>query len=110
LPPREYQRLAAELAWRTKGMILADDVGLGKTCSALCLIADPATRPALVVTLTHLPRQWRAELAKFLPGLAVHIVSKGSPYDVQLHRGKRSPSFPAVLVLNYHKLAGWEHE
>jgi hypothetical protein len=106
LPPRPYQRLAAAIAMRAGGLLLADDVGLGKTVSAIAALAgDPngQTLPAAVVTLTHLPTQWRAELARFAPGLRVHIVTSTTPYDVRDAEGR----LPDVLLLNYHKLAGW---
>lgn len=107
LPPREYQRVAADLALTSGGLLLADDLGIGKTVSAIAMLTDRRTLPALVVTLTHLPRQWRAELARFAPHLHVHVLTKGRPYDLQRgHRGKREP-FPDVIIANYHKLGGW---
>ena len=77
---------------------------------------DPSLRPALVVTLTHLPLQWKREFGKFAPELNVHIVKHGKPYDVAAW-GKRAKegqaqlgTFPDVLIINYHKLSGWaEH-
>ena len=105
LPPREYQRIAAELVKTTGGLILADEVGLGKTVSAIATFADASLRPALVVAQTHLQRQWKAEIERFLPFAHVHIAKKGVPYDTS-HRGRA----PDVLILTYHKLHGWaEH-
>lgn len=101
MPPREYQRVAADLALQTGQLLVGDDLGLGKTATAICVLSDPRARPALVVTLTHLPRQWRAELQKFLPGAAVHIVKGTTPYDLN--------PIPDVIVMNYHKLDGWAH-
>jgi len=114
LPPREYQRIGAELALQSPGLLIADDVGLGKTCTAIAALTDPATRPALVVTLTHLPIQWQREIERFAPGLEQHVIKKGTPYDVAAPRRRRAgqmdliePRFPDVLICNYHKLAGW---
>lgn len=81
------------------------------TCCAIAALTDPSTRPALVVTMTHLTHQWRAELSKFAPSLKVHVIKKGTPYDVTT-RGPGgtfnvNARFPDVLVINYHKLAGW---
>lgn len=106
VPARPYQRVAAELVLRAGGLLLADDVGLGKTASAICVLTDPGTRPALVVTLTHLPPQWVSELAKFAPALRVHVIRSGQPYDLRKVRGK-PVEFPDVLIVNYAKLAGW---
>ena len=61
-PAREYQRIAAQMALMNGGLLIADDVGLGKTLSSIAMLTDPRTRPALVVTLTHLPRQWAGQL------------------------------------------------
>ena len=98
VPARTYQEVAAELLLKSGALLLADDVGVGKTCSAICALTDPRTRPALVVTLTHLPHQWQAELQKFAPHLRVHIITKGQTYEL--------PPWD-VLIVNYHKLAGW---
>lgn len=113
VPPRDYQRVAADLALRVHGLLLADDLGIGKTCSAICMLTDPRTRPALVVTMTHLPKQWQREIAKFAPNLTTHIIKKGTPYDIVNPKPKKGqlsliePEFPDVLIINYHKLAGW---
>jgi len=102
LSPREYQSLAANMWMTTGGLLLADDVGLGKTAVSFCGFIDPALRPALVVTLSHLPLQWKSELEKFTD-LKAHILKKGQPYDILDKDGK----LPDVIISNYHKLAGW---
>lgn len=110
IPAREYQRSAAGLMLARGSLLLADDVGLGKTVSAICTFTDPRTLPAVVVTLTHLPRQWKAELARFAPQLNVHIVKKGTPYEINQGGSSQMSlvsSFPDVLIINYHKLGGW---
>ena len=106
IPAREYQAVAADLALRTGGLLVADQVGLGKTVVGICMLTDPRTRPSLVVTLTHLPKQWENEIHRFAPALRTHIIKKGTPYDVTKVRRKTVP-FPDVLIINYHKLAGW---
>lgn len=102
LPAREYQRQAAALWLATGGLLLADDLGLGKSCSAIAGLTDPRTLPALVVCLTHLPRQWQSEIAKFAPQLKTHIVVKGTPYDLaaNLCRGPKGTGIarPHVAV------------
>ena len=60
------------------GGILADDMGLGKTMQALAHIlvekeAGRLDRPALVVTPTSVVPNWKAEAARFAPGLTVHV-------------------------------------
>lgn len=101
LPLRPYQAQAAELALRSGSLLLADDVGLGKTATAIGALVALGARPALVVTLTHLPVQWKRELERFAPGISVHILKKGTPYEL---------GDPDVIISNYHKLAGWAGE
>ena len=80
------------------------------------MLTIPETLPALVVTLTHLPRQWAAEIGRFAPNLRVHIINKGTPYDITKAMSKRATlqallsgqsTGADVLIINYHKLAGW---
>jgi SNF2 family DNA or RNA helicase len=106
VPPRDYQRLAATMLLGTGALLLADDVGLGKTCSAIATFTDPRTLPALVVTLSHLPGQWEREVAKFMPQLTTHIIKQGKPYDIPA-RARLMGRFPDVTIINYHKLHGW---
>jgi len=84
------------------------------TITALCTLTDPSNLPCLVVTLTHLPKQWESECNKFLPALRTHIVKKSTPYDmttITVGRGKKKREekvlFPDVIIINYHKLRGW---
>jgi hypothetical protein len=101
LPPRDYQRVGAQMLMAVKRMIVGDDLGVGKTVTAICPLVMGAT-PALVVTMTHLVAQWRRELQRFAPDLLVHVLKKGSPYDY-LEGGRH----PDVLLATYHKLNGW---
>lgn len=106
LPPRSYQQVAATLAMETGRLLLADDVGVGKTLSGICCLTDPAKRPALVVTLTHLPQQWKREIERFAPGMRVHILKSGMPYELTRER-RRTVEMPDVILTSYSKLAGW---
>lgn len=103
LPPRSYQAREAEIVLTNGFLLIADEVGLGKTVSAISVLADPRTRPAVVVCPTHLPRQWAEEIRKFLPSAHVHIVKKGTPYELATGLF----GFPDVVIVNYAKLAGW---
>lgn len=105
--PREYQRISADLAMKTGRLLIADDVGLGKTAQAICTFTDPSNLPALVVTLAHLPKQWQREVEKFAPSLRTHVIKKGTPYDVCKGEKGEKVLFPDVLIINYHKLTGW---
>lgn len=112
LPLRDYQSIAVHMAHARKGLLLADSVGLGKTASAIGLMAMTGTLPVLVVTLTHLPRQWKAEIERFAPNLSIHIVKSGKPYDLTERRNRSQQmllpnALPDVILINYHKLSAW---
>jgi SNF2 family DNA or RNA helicase len=79
---RPYQRRG--LSWlafmRRTGMgaCLADDMGLGKSPQTIALLLHdlaerPADGPALLVSPTSVVGNWRRELARFAPGLRVHV-------------------------------------
>jgi hypothetical protein len=60
------------------GGILADDMGLGKTVQAIATLlserdgaVDPG--PTLVVSPMSVTQQWTREIARFAPGLRVHL-------------------------------------
>jgi len=116
-PARDYQRVAADLALASGGLLIADDVGLGKTATAICALTDGRMRPALVVAPTHLQRQWQNEINRFAPQLETHILKKGTPYDYSKARarGRKKDDrqlclvnpHPDVLICTYAKLAGW---
>lgn len=112
-PPREYQTFAGHMLQVKEGYLLADDVGLGKTVSAIVGLCIQGNLPALVVVPAHLTRQWRAAINRFAPALFVHILRTGTPYSLKQVRNPQrkkqagEPSLPDVLITSYHKLRGW---
>jgi SNF2 family DNA or RNA helicase len=60
------------------GGILADDMGLGKTVQAIATFVSERAAgvdigPTLVVTPMSVTQQWSREIARFAPGLRVHV-------------------------------------
>lgn len=110
-PPREYQRVAGLQLGIRGGLLLADDLGLGKTVTAICPMAVPANLPAVVVYPAALPNHWPEKLAEFAPQLRVHHVRKGTPYPLVRQRRQRIPdlwdTLPDVILISYHKLRRW---
>lgn len=100
MPLRSYQETACELYLRSCQLLLADEVGLGKTATAIGSFCDRRTLPAVVVTLAHLPRQWVKEIAQFAPNVTTHVIKRTALYDF---------GQPDVVILNYHKLSDWAH-
>lgn len=104
IPAREYQKVAAEMLLERGFLLLADDVGTGKTISALAALTDPAALPAVVVTLSgRMPYQWQEMAQRFLPGITTYVLKKGTPYELPRQNGRT----PDIVILNYHKLSGW---
>ena len=102
-PARDYQARAIEVLLTRKRLFVGDDLGLGKSLIAIAAMTEPKTLPALVVTLTALPKQWEGYIHEFVPGLTTHILKTGTPYKLPEFFGRH----PDVLICNYHKLAGW---
>jgi len=112
VPARQYQLEAAEMLGIRGGLLLADDVGLGKSVSGIAAMLHPNRLPALVVCDTQLPGQWAGYLRRFAPDLRVHVIRSGKPYP--LIKGPRQrmadlwpDRIPDVIVINYHKLRTW---
>lgn len=107
IPLRKYQQQAVSLATATGSLLLADDVGLGKTAAGIGLLATPGALPAVVVTMTHLPTQWAREIERFCPSLRVFAPKTTNPDEIRRHV-KKTPLFaPDVYLLGYSKIAGW---
>lgn len=109
-PARDYQLVAAEACQIRGGLLLADDVGGGKTISGLLPMALPQFVPAVFVAESHLVRQMEQKVNEFLPQRVTHRIRKGQPYDLL----RRSPQLsllpdrlPDVIVISYHMLRGW---
>lgn len=97
-PLRDYQTLSATLFLESGRLLLGDEVGLGKTATAIASFTDKRTLPALVVVKAHLPKQWEAEIKKFIPDAWVHIVKQVKEYKL-----------PAadIFIISYSKLYAW---
>ncbi|NWD49068.1 SNF2-related protein [Pseudomonas gingeri] len=110
-PPREYQRYAGAQLDIRGGLLLADDLGLGKTVTGICPMAVPANLPAVVVYPAALPNHWPEKLAEFVLNLRVHHIRKGQPYPLIRQPRQRIPdlwdTLPDVILVSYHKLRGW---
>lgn len=94
---RGYQAQAIELAARSKGLLLGDECGLGKTFTGAGFCLEPERLPAAIVCQVHIQRQW-AEVIRRFTTLRVHCISKASPYDLPT---------ADVYIFRYSQIGGW---
>lgn len=95
--PHPNQRRAIEVMRLRKRLLLMDDVGLGKTESALGVIADPAFLPAAIVVEPHLATQWAAR-CRLRTHLKPHIID-----------GTKTYALPEadIYIFRYSNIHGW---
>lgn len=93
----KYQQIAVEM-FRMRGrMLLGDDIGLGKTNTAIGCMLTPGSLPCAVVCEVHVMDQWAERIREF-SNLKVHVISKATAY--------RLP--PAdVYIFSYSRIDGW---
>lgn len=95
--PYLYQTQAARVALNNPGLLVGDDVGLGKTITAAAALTMGAPLPAGIVVQPHLAEQWATRFREFT-SLRVHVIKQRSPYDLP----------PAdVYIFRYSNIAGW---
>lgn len=95
--PYLYQSQAARVAVANPGLLLGDDVGLGKTISAIAACAMGAPMPAAVVVQAHLAQQWANRIEEFTT-LRAHVIKGTKPYSLP----------PAdIYIFRYSNIAGW---
>lgn len=103
-PARVYQAQGADLWLTVQGLLLADDVGLGKTLTSIAGMVSGEPLPVCVVTLANLPGQWKNEINRFAPDLYCHVIKTVAVYDLPRNKAGRLPD---VLISSYHKMVGW---
>jgi superfamily II DNA or RNA helicase len=102
IPLRTYQLEAVALAQGVGRLLIGDDLGLGKTASAIGITALPEALPALIVCPTHLCRQWESELQRFMPSTKAHII-----YGVKT---SALPEDRTHYITTYSRIAAWADE
>ncbi|WP_170172521.1 SNF2-related protein [Hymenobacter rigui] len=95
---RSYQLQGSQVHLRTKRLLLGDDLGLGKTLTAILSLLHPDTLPAAVVVQTHMPQQWQLKGIDKFTSLRTHMIKKTTPYSL--------PEAD-VYIFKYSQLAGW---
>lgn len=95
--PYIYQSQAATIAIANQGLLIGDDVGLGKTISAIAALTMGAPLPAAIVVQAHLAGQWEDRIKEFST-LRVHVIKGRTPYDLPV---------ADVYIFRYSNVAGW---
>jgi len=87
LPLLPFQRAGVKYALETRRVLLADSMGLGKTCQGIALALDTKMRngKTIVVVPPHLRLQWIKECRRFAPKLMVATVTGRKPYSLPKH-------------------------
>lgn len=96
--PRKHQIRAAELLQATGRLLLLDDIGLGKTVSALTALSTGWGLPAAVVVQPHLSRQWVKDYINRFTFLRAHEVKD---------RNVRSLPDADIYMFRYSNIAAW---
>jgi len=94
---RHYQAQAVAVPNGSGGLLLGDEVGLGKTYTAAAACLLPDALPAVVVCHPHLSAQWCNVIQRFTT-LRAHAIRGTKPY--------RLPSAD-VYVFRYSNIFGW---
>lgn len=94
---RQHQGAAVDLLALVGGLLVGDDVGEGKTYSAMGACLLPGALPATIVCDPHLQGQWAEAFADFTT-LTTHSI-----------RGTRPYALPAtdVRIFRWTQLMGW---
>lgn len=95
--PYLYQSQAAEIAVRNPGLLIGDDVGLGKTITTFAALTMGAPLPAAIVVQPHLAIQWKKRVEEFTT-LKAHIIAGRTPYSL--------PEAD-IYIFKYSNIAGW---
>jgi len=78
---RPHQTAAIELLSLYGGLLVGDDVGLGKTFTAIGACLLPGALPATIVVDRFLQLQWAERIHEFT-GLTTHCVNLTTPYPI----------------------------
>ena len=79
---KDFQKLSATLFESVGRLLIADEVGLGKTVQAIACMMGNNKLPALVVVQTHLPNQWKEKIEEFC-NLKATIIKTGKVYELE---------------------------
>jgi SNF2-related domain len=95
---RPNQARAVEISRRMGRLLVADDVGLGKTHAALAAVMDPAFLPCAIFAEAHVATQWQKDFIEPFTTLSSHVIQGTQPYVLPV---------TDVYVFKYSNAFGW---
>lgn len=97
---RTYQTIGARMLLSRNGnMILADDMGLGKSLQTLTFLLYSKKYPTLVICPAIAKNVWEDEISKWL-----HVPF----YTCEGRKPKHIPRSVSIIIINYDILTSWE--
>ncbi|WP_421849840.1 SNF2-related protein [Oricola sp.] len=96
--PWHFQSQAGAIAAQMGGLLILDDVGLGKTVSALAAFLQYGRFPAVVVCQAHLGEQWQEDFIVPFTTLRAHVIKGTRPYEL--------PDAD-IYIFKYSNISGW---
>jgi hypothetical protein len=95
---RPNQARAVEVVQKVNRLLIADDVGLGKTLAALASVMDDRHLPCAIICEPHVATQWRRDFVEKFTTLRAHVVDGTFPYVL--------PNADCY-VFRYSNIHGW---
>lgn len=98
---KDFQRVGVEYIYRTKNVLVGDQMGLGKTIEAIATMAAVGKYPVLIITPASVKYNWRKEIIRALPAMQdkIAVVNGGKP-DPEILRD--------ITIINYDVLVKWQ--
>jgi SNF2 family DNA or RNA helicase len=78
---RHYQLQGRDFYYMVNRFLLGDDLGLGKTITAIISLLDPTRLPAIVIAPSHMTSHWVEKITEFTD-LKIHVIKQGKPYTL----------------------------
>jgi len=100
---KPYQRVGVKFALASKGCIIGDDRGLGKTLQAISVARALDAKRVLVVAPGYLKNGWRREIEHWTNQFAVVCNGDRAKRESAIELFKDSPETP-YLIVNYEMI------
>lgn len=94
--PKPHQLAATKFCQENKRVVLADDMGAGKTLAAIQAVIGRT----IIICPTSLKNNWRREIERERPSARILILSSRTPIEL--------PSNIDFVILNYEIASAWK--